>query len=202
MVESSAQVTLQKIFHDWLREVKKDLQTRGPFWTPTLVTHPAESRTVVLRGLAVPEAESSVKERAGLPQFLIHTDTRSKKWVQLQQASNCGLHFYCAKRKWQMRVDGLAELHANDAYAESEWQALSERSQKIYALKHLPGEPVADPEKAYCFDDTAQAYKHFGVICVRATHLESLQLERPDRTNFHIRAAWALETQALTYLAP
>jgi pyridoxine/pyridoxamine 5'-phosphate oxidase len=202
MKASSAQTTLQQIFDDWLREVEKDLHKRGQFWTPTLVTHPAESRTVVLRGLDAPEAESSVNQGPSLPRFVIHTDTRSKKWEQLQHAPTCGLHFYCAKRKWQMRVDGFAELHANDAYAESEWQALSERSQKIYALKHMPGEPVDDPEKAYCFEDSAQAYKHFGVIYVRATHLESLQLERPDRTNFHIRAAWKLETQALTYLAP
>ncbi len=202
MNASSAQTTLQQIFDDWLREVENDLHERGPFWTPTLVTHPAESRTVVLRRLAVPEAEFSENQVLNLPRFLIHTDTRSNKWAQLQHAPNCGLHFYCTKRKWQMRVDGLAELHANDAYAESEWQALSERSQKIYALKHMPGEPVDEPEKAYCFDDTAQAYKNFGVICVRATHLESLQLESPDRTNFHIRAAWKLETQAFTYLAP
>jgi len=202
MKASSVQTTLQQIFDDWLLEVKKDLHKRGQFWTPTLVTRPAESRTVVLRHLAAPEAESSVNQAPNLPLFVIHTDTRSKKWAQLKQGPTCGLHFYCAKRKWQMRVDGFAALHAQDAYAESEWQALSERSQKIYALKHRPGEPVNDPEKAYCFDDAAQAYKHFGVVCVRATHLESLQLERPDRTNFHIRAAWAVETQTLNYLAP
>ena len=134
MTSSSTHTTLQQIFDDWLREVKKDLYKRGAFWTPTLVTHAAESRTVVLRRLAAPEAESSPTRSTVLPQFVIHTDIRSKKWAQLQQAPTCGLHFYCPKRKWQMRVDGFAALHAQDAYAESEWQALSERSQKIYAL--------------------------------------------------------------------
>ncbi|MCG8669383.1 MAG: pyridoxamine 5'-phosphate oxidase family protein [Pseudomonadales bacterium] len=188
---------LRQLFDDWLLEVKKDLAKRGNFWNPTLVTLPAEARTVVLRNL-----DSSFDSASKLPCFVIHTDIRSQKWGQLRREPACSLHFYCTERKWQMRLDCVARLCSQDDYAQSQWQQLSPRSKRIYALKHQPGSAVKDPQIAYCFEADDKAYDNFGVLVLQATNLESLQLEQPDRTDYHVRAVWNLESDEYSYLAP
>lgn len=195
--QPSSKEPLYLIFDDWIREVKKDLHKRGSFWTPTLISQAADARTVVLRSL-----ESSPTQASSFPLFVVHTDVRSKKWRDLHNNPSCVLHFYCSKRKWQMRLNGIAQLHAQDSFAESQWQQLSGRSQQIYSLKLPPGVPVEDPQQAYCFDEDHSAYRNFGVIGIQANKFESLQLERPDRTDYHVRARWDLASNNYSYLAP
>ena len=173
------------------------MHKRGAFWSPTLITDPLQSRTVVLRQLLL--ANDAMSEQ---PKFVFHTDIRSQKWPQLQQRADCALHFYCAKRKWQMRVKGFAHLHHDDDYAQSQWQNLSASGQKIYALQHQPGQAVADPEAAYSFSDAERAKANFAVICVCATELESLQLQRPDKSAYHVRAQWNIASHSVGFIAP
>ncbi|MCH2159223.1 MAG: hypothetical protein MK096_10650 [Oleiphilaceae bacterium] len=195
--EALQQANLRQLFIDWQREVKKDLLKRGSFWTPTLVSQPMMVRTVVLRDL-LRDSDNAVDT----PLFIVHTDVRSQKWTELARESSCALHFFCSKRKWQMRVQGEAVLNSADDVAQSQWDGLSERSRRIYALQHTPGSSVDDPKAAYTFESEASGFAHFGVISIRATKLESLQLDRPDRTDYHVRASWDLESHSLTYLAP
>jgi pyridoxine/pyridoxamine 5'-phosphate oxidase len=131
---------IESLFRDWLGEVSKDLKKRGAFWTPTLVSGHQEARTVVLRSL-----EKS--ENSPCPQFIVHTDIRSQKWQELQKNNNLSLHFYCPKRKWQMRLKGKAYLHHGDPEAQIEWRRLSLGSQQIYGQMFTPGEEVENHPK-------------------------------------------------------
>lgn len=101
-----------------------------------------------------------------------------------------------------MRLEFKATLHKDDDFAKIQWEGLSERSRRIYALKNTPGEPVDDPKSAYIFDSADRAFEHFGVVSIQVRELESLQLERPDRTDYHIRVLWDLDSNLLSYLAP
>ena len=194
---ASQPVKPDHIFSDWLLELKKDLRKRGALWSPTLITSPVYSRTVVLRQL-----DEAANPHLDLPAFIIHTDIRSQKWRQLQQDPSCALHFYCAKRKWQMRVVATARLHHDDTYAITQWQALSASAQRIYGLQHCPGVSIEDPEAAFTFNDKAQAQANFGVICMTPLELESLQLQRPDKTHYHVRAKWDIANNLIEYIAP
>ena len=189
--------TAESIFKDWLLAVKKDLYKRGAFWHPTLITQAMQGRTVVLRQL-----DDTHPNDSALPDFIVHTDTRAQKWQQLQQHSECALHFYCPKRKWQMRLNGEASLHYQDTFSQDHWQRLSNDAQRLYALQHCPGEPVDDPAQAFCFNSITEAQQNFAVIRIRARVLESLQLPRPDKADYHIRARWQISEQRCEYLAP
>ena len=195
--EALEQANLRQLFIDWQLEVKKDLLKRGSFWTPTFVSQPMMARTVVLRGLLC-DSDNAVDA----PLFIVHTDVRSQKWAELTRDSSCALHFFCSKRKWQMRVQSEAVLNSADDVAQSQWEGLPEKSRRIYALQHKPGTPVDDPKAAYTFEPEASGFEHFGVISIRAVNLESLQLDRPDRTDYHVRASWDLKSNSMTYLAP
>jgi hypothetical protein len=195
--EASPKPTSTSLFTDWILEVKNDLSNRGHYWTPTLVTAPSNARTVVLRSLHF-DTSTDIPSLI----FVVHTDTRSEKWHQLQQDPACTLHFYCSKRKWQMRVQATASLHQQDVQATGEWHRLSSRSQQIYRLQHTPGTPVKDPKAAYTFDSTESGFENFGVLRLEVTSMESLQLEQPDRTDYHVRARWDFEKGHAEYLAP
>jgi pyridoxamine 5'-phosphate oxidase len=186
---------IESLFRDWLGEVSKDLKKRGAFWTPTLVSGHQEARTVVLRSL-----EKS--ENSPCPQFIVHTDIRSQKWQELQKNNNLSLHFYCPKRKWQMRLKGKAYLHHGDPEAQIEWRRLSLGSQQIYGQMFTPGEEVETPQTGYTFEKDQDFAKNFGVLRIDPISLESLQLSHPMRESHHIRAAWLIEQGIFKYLAP
>ena len=185
------------IFDDWLLEVSKDLKRRGSFWTPTLTTSSLRSRTVVLRALEFQDNQTRTR-----PRFIIHTDIRSQKWHDLNVESHGCLHFYCPKRKWQMIAHFKASLSHKDPDSLIEWKRLSANSKRIYSLKNSPGIEIENPSEAYSFADIESGYDNFGVLTLSPLSLESLQLERPNGPDCHVRAHWNLQTVTFKYLAP
>ena len=189
---------LERIFSSWVKEVEKGLVVRDSLWTPTMVSGVQSARTVVLRGLQW----SSEGNKPSLI-FYVHTDVRSRKWQELRQNPSCCLHFYCAARRWQMRVDTYARLSHEDEEACAAWRELPDHTKRIYSLKHAPGTAVGDPKEVFMCQSVEQGFEHFGVIGLRALAMESLQLQGPDRSDYHVRARWELdENGEMTYLAP
>lgn len=189
--------TCEPIFQDWLLEVKKDIKRKGSFWHPTLVSGEQNARTVILRSV-----EFIKKGAISKPRFIVHTDTRSHKWQELKNNTKATLHFYCPKRRWQMRVQVSAELSLLDTDATIEWKRLSKNSQRIYSLKNSPGTIIQDPKAAYTFPEEIDGFDNFGVLNLIPIHMESLQLERVNGPSFHQRALWDLNTHTFQYLAP
>lgn len=185
---------LELIFKDWFVELRKDLKRKGAYWTPALVSDDQEMRTVVLRSLQMVES---------LPQFIIHTDIRSKKWHELTEKSSSALHFYCPKRKWQMRIKGIVKLAHNDTDSTIEWNRLSPNSKKIYSLIKKPGVVIDTPEEGYKYSsDIEKGFDNFGVITFIPQHLESLQLSHPSQKDLHIRAFWNISNNQRDFLSP
>lgn len=192
---------IKPIFDDWFLEVKKDLKKKGNFWTPTLTTQGDHTRTVVLRSIEFLE-NTVLGVSQKVPRFIIHTDIRSQKWRQLRLDSSCSLHFYCPKRKWQMRVRGKATLSHQGPDALIEWKRLSENSKKIYTLPFTPGIEISEPQAAFQQGAPKDGLKNFGVISLLPRELDSLQLTRPNGPEYHVRTSWHLENNNYKYLAP
>jgi pyridoxamine 5'-phosphate oxidase len=136
-------------------------------------------RTVVLR--AADAASGTLR---------FHCDRRSDKAAELLANPACALAAYDAPAKIQIRIEGRATLHADDAVAEAAWAGSRAMSRVCYGADPAPGTALPTGG-AYTLPDADAAATlgrpHFGAIVVRAERLDVLYLDRRG----HRRAAWS-----------
>ena len=149
---------------------------RSAFHTPVLATQSTDgpqARVLVLRA-----ADAQART------LTFHTDTRSAKLPELALDSRVALTFYDAARKVQLRISGVARVHANDALSHLRWVASRPSSLRCY-LGARPGgispEPTSglppqvegrEPEPA----ELQVAEPHFAVLQVSIHRMEWLHL--------------------------
>ncbi|MCJ2013260.1 pyridoxamine 5'-phosphate oxidase family protein [Methylobacterium sp. J-076] len=155
---------------------------RSGFHLPTLATVSAEGprlRTVVLR--AADAATATLR---------FHCDRRSDKAFELAENPACALAVYDAGAKIQIRIEGRAVLHTDDALAEAAWAGSRAMSRVCYGAEPAPGTALP-AGNAYTLPDEATAAatgrRHFCAVTVQARRLDFLYLDRRG----HRRAAWA-----------
>lgn len=103
---------------------------RSAFHTPVLATQGADgpqARVLVLRALDAAQRS-----------LTFHTDTRSAKLPELASDSRVAVTFYDAARKVQLRLKGVASVHANNALSHQRWAASRPSSLRCY-LGAQPG---------------------------------------------------------------
>ena len=103
---------------------------RSAFHTPVLATQSPsgpEARVLVMRALDVDTRT-----------LTFHTDTRSPKLLQLQADNRVALTFYDAPRKTQLRLNGSARLHVNDALSQRRFKGSRPSSLRCF-LGAAPG---------------------------------------------------------------
>lgn len=156
-------------------------QGRSGFHLPTLATRSADGprlRTVVLR-----EADAA----AGTLRF--HCDRRSDKATELAADPACALAAYDGATKIQIRIEGRASLHTDDALAEAAWVGSRAMSRVCYGADPAPGSVLAAGD-AYSLPDEETAAvsgrPHFCAVVVEARRLDFLFLDRRG----HRRAGW------------
>ena len=149
---------------------------RSAFHTPVLATHSADgpqARVLVLR---------AADALARLLTF--HTDKRSAKLPELALDNRVALTFYDAARKTQLRVAGVASVHANDAVSHQRWAASRPSSLRCY-LGAQPGGISAGPTSGLPAQvegrepepaELQVAEPHFAVLQVAVQRLEWLHL--------------------------
>ena len=158
---------------------------RSPFHTPALGTVDPHGRpqvrTVVLRG---------VDRAAGT--LRVHTDRRAEKASEVAAARMASLHVYDRDAKIQVRVEGTATLHTDDAVAEAAWAVAQASSRATYAIDPGPGTAIREGgdyrlgSEAEAWDGAEAGRGNFAVVTVRAERLEFLYLDRRG----HRRALW------------
>lgn len=158
------------------------LHGRSAFHTPSLATIDElgrpRLRTVVLRAA---DAE------AGLLRF--HCDRRSDKADELARHARCALHAYDRHAKVQIRVEGSATLHTDDAVADAAWAGSRAMSRVGYGIEPAPGTGLASGGAYAVPDEAADATvgrPNFCAVAVRAETLDFLYLDRRG----HRRAGW------------
>jgi hypothetical protein len=165
---------------------------RCPFHTPCLATVDAAGapalRTVVLRGFD-PMAR----------RLRLHTDLRSGKMAQIRANPAVALHGYDRAAQVQLRLSGIATLHADDAVADAAWAASRPFSRRCYAIGDAPGTPCVTPPDAPA-DETA-GRGNFAAIVIVFDRLEWLWLAASGHRR--ARFAWAADgTLAAAWLVP
>lgn len=109
---------------------------RSAFHTPTIATSALDGRprlrTVVLRSVDT-----------GAQTLRFHTDRRSDKIAELTRDPRVAAHFYDPAAKIQLRAEGKASLHHDDAVAQAAWQASQRMSRICYGTAPAPGSPIA-----------------------------------------------------------
>jgi pyridoxamine 5'-phosphate oxidase len=153
------------------------LATLGPDGRPRL-------RTVVLR---------AADRGSGTLRF--HCDRRSDKAAELAANPACALAAYDADAKVQIRVEGTAGLHTDDAVAEAAWAGSRAMSRVCYGATPAPGTALPTGG-AYTLPEEGSAAAlgrpHFAAVAVRAERLDFLYLDRRG----HRRAGWRRDGDA------
>lgn len=149
---------------------------RSAFHTPVLATQGADgpqARVLVLRA-----ADTALRS------LTFHTDTRSAKLSELASDSRVAVTFYDAARKVQLRLNGVASVHTNDALSHQRWAASRPSSLRCYlgvqpgAASHAPtsGLPAQVEGREPELHELVIAEQNFAVLQVAVQRLEWLHL--------------------------
>ncbi len=166
----------------WRRLAEGVTNRRSPFHTPALATVDAAGRprlrTVVLRAA-----------EAGVGALRFHCDRRSDKAAELAADPACALTAYDAATKIQIRIEGVASLHTDDAVADAAWAGSRPMSRVCYGAEPGPG-TVLPAGHAYSLPGEEEAAitgrPSFCAVQIEALALDFLYLDRRG----HRRAAW------------
>jgi hypothetical protein len=167
---------------------------RSGFHTVTIATIGLDGRprvrTVVLRGCDRTSAS-----------LRFHTDARAAKTAELQHDPRIALHGYDPSQKIQIRIEGMARIHSDDALADAAWEASREFSRACYSIAPGPGTTIAAPDGYVMPQDShavASGRSDFRAVIIAATSLEWLYLAHAG----HRRALFDLGTGEGRWLAP
>ena len=172
-----------------------------PFHWPVLGTTGPDGigmRSVILR-------EFSSSER----KLVCHTDGRAAKVQDISNSAVVSWHFYHPGKKVQLRISGVATLHADDAFADRQWDAAGITSRLNYCTADPPGTPVDRPssglpdfllKKAPSLLDTEKNRKNFMVIACRIDSIDWLVLRALG--NRRARFVWDDNGMNATWLVP
>lgn len=162
----------------WERLSEAVKSAKHPFHLPAIATINEDGfpslRTVVLRN-----AVSNQKS------IYFHTDIRSPKWRNLQNNPAIAALFYDATARLQLRVQGQAIHHYQDAYCEHAWQKTGVSSRRCYlatqapsSTMHYPGSGLPDDmnNRNPSLAESAPGYNHFGVVEIKVQQIDWLWL--------------------------
>jgi pyridoxamine 5'-phosphate oxidase len=150
------------------------------------------ARVIVLRG-ADPQTWT----------LRFHTDRRSEKFGELLADPRIALSGYDAGNKIQMRIEGRATLHTDDALADAAWLGSREMSRAVYGILPGPGQELVQAN-AFTLpgqsDEIAAGRSNFCAVTVQAETLEWLYLA----SSGHRRALFERRGRAVTsnWLSP
>ena len=117
--------------------------------------------------------------------FVIFTDSRSQKVMDLSENTTATLLFWHAGKKVQVSAQGTVMLHKQDALSEKYWAGVSIEGRKAYGSALSPGSMVDRPALAHEWPDEISS-EFFCVIVVRPQEMDILQLHKLShyRTQF------------------
>ncbi|WP_437230710.1 pyridoxamine 5'-phosphate oxidase family protein [Planctomicrobium sp. SH661] len=91
-------------------------------------------RIVVLRHVLEESAE-----------FVVHTDLRSPKFLQLRENPRVSWLFYDPESRVQLTVQGAVTLHTDDDFAQEQWAGSSLTNRIAFLAEKAPGTPADSP---------------------------------------------------------
>lgn len=134
------------------------------------VTGKPRIRTVILR--AAESLDGSIR---------FHADVRSQKCQDIAANANVSAVFYDQPSRTQVRVEGLATLHAAGDLADASWKSAQPMSKIIYGIMPAPGSVVESPDEVAMpapQTDVEWARENFVVVKVEVHNLQWLYLRQ------------------------
>ena len=126
-------------------------------------------RTVILRGC---EPQSWA--------LRFHTDIRSTKIAELRNDLRVSLQFYDPQMRIQIRLEGKASIHGDDAIADAAWAGSRIFSRQCYGIMPSPGTTIPEAGDYYWPQQTNEATiggrDNFCAVSVEASSFEWLYL--------------------------
>lgn len=173
--------------HAWASLARGVKDRRSPFHTPSVATIGLDGRprmrTVVLRG--VDPASRRLR---------FHTDLRALKVAEIARDPRVAVHGYDARAKLQIRLEGVASVHADDALAGDAWAGSRPMSRACYGVSPAPGSAVAAGDAFRLPSDEAEidaGRPNFSAVIVTVERIETLYLDHAG----HRRAAFDLSAE-------
>ncbi|WP_158858774.1 pyridoxamine 5'-phosphate oxidase family protein [Lunatibacter salilacus] len=163
-----------KIVLDALKSAAKD--TGHPFRFMSLATihqQVPDIRYVVLRAM---DAEGCL---------YFFTDYRTQKIGHIRANPDVALLFYDSEKGVQIRMQGTALVHRNNAVAEKFWMTVEGEAQKAYNPVLTPGTLISHPVEAYNWPEN-MGNSNFSVVQIVPSEFNVLQLDGMN----HIRAKY------------
>lgn len=180
--------------HAWACLARGVADRRSAFHTIGVATIGLDGRprlrTVVLR---------AVEPSAARLRF--HTDARADKVAELAADPRIALHGYDPGGKLQIRVEGRASVHGEDAVADAAWAASRPMSRDCYGTRPAPGTPLSAPDAFALPADEAERAAgrvHFRAVTVAVETIETLYLAHCG----HRRARFDIRTREAAWLVP
>lgn len=159
--------------HAWACLARGVNDRRSPFHTPSLATIGLDGRprmrTVVLRGVDV--AARTLR---------CHTDLRGLKVAEIARDPRVALHGYDARAKLQIRVEGSAVVHADDAIADEAWAGSRSMSRACYGVAPAPGSEIEAPGAFRLPSEAAEidaGRPNFSAALIHVERIETLYLD-------------------------
>ncbi len=189
--------TLDQLRDELWSRIERALEGGWPPWgLPVLVTVSADGMPRP-RVLALRHVDRDARR------FSFHTDARSDKVADLAGNAKASVLFFDRTDAIQVRFDGVALLHCDDAVARSAWLKVSPLRAHASSVALAPGTPLSAPER---FDRlptisaNEQASGNFTVVEVEAQTIDWLWLGQGDMRR--ARFAWTGESWSGTWVAP
>jgi pyridoxamine 5'-phosphate oxidase len=133
-----------------------------------------------------------------------HVDIRSEKALEISNDPRVGWTFYDPALKWQIRLQGVATVHHQDAVAQDAWLQSQKMSQVCYGTDPAPGSVIAGgdqfalPQQG---DEIAAGQNNFAAVICIYDELEALWLGFKGHRRTRYR--WNGETMPIAeWLAP
>jgi len=183
----------------WNRLVNGAVKSRDPLHTPCVATQcngDINLRTVVLRK-AIPESK----------ELRFHTDTRCKKWQELNINPSISALFYDAADRIQIRVKGRAVLQFNNDITAAAWQKTSLSSRRCYLTNFDPSSFTQNPtsglsepieQENFTLEESEMGYQNFGIVTIQVQNIDWLWLHHAG----HRRAYFDYVSGSFSWMIP
>lgn len=159
---------MPETFPDWEAHFARGAADPGSPWRNLALG------TIGLDG--APQIRTVVLRRfAGLA-LDVHTDTRSRKFAELQAAPAATLHGWDAAGRIQLRAAGHASLHTNDVVADESWAALRPQTRATYRVQPGPGTLLPSADNPTPDASEGEARRVFCVIRLSVLTVDWLHL--------------------------
>jgi pyridoxamine 5'-phosphate oxidase len=154
-----------KFFDEIKEELRKGAYEQGhPFRYFTMATLGVD-KFARLRLIALRNVSQDLK-------LTFFTDKRSKKVLHIKENNRVSLLFYDPQKLIQLRIEGIAQINADQFQIQKSWENIGPESRKDYITKEAPGSSLESPDSL----EYLKEGDYFSIVEIDPFRIEYLQL--------------------------